>query len=60
MTPDEAVKKLTMLRDGCDKDEMQEYMAACNLGIEALKAIKLFRSGSDTKHFWKLPGETEN
>lgn len=33
---------------------------ALELLIEAGKGIFQFRSGSDTRHLWQLPGETED
>lgn len=32
---------------------------AARLLIEAAKGVIKFRSGSDTRHLWLLPGETE-
>lgn len=54
-----AIENIRKLRDGCDQDEMQPYIEACNLGIEALKAVQNARANNYYTPIATMPGETE-
>ncbi len=59
MTVDEAIQLLTKdVEEGYYEAESPVEEAA-KLGIEALKELKIIRESYPSKHFLKLPGETE-
>jgi hypothetical protein len=59
MTIQQAIKYLTGLTRGIDKNELPNLHAAANLGIEALKTIKAERTIYGFKRQARLPGETD-
>ena len=60
MTIDEAIKHLKSLHDYWDCYYEKREATALELGIEALKTIKMFRKFADDDNIGRLPGETRS
>ena len=59
MTIDEAIKIGTIFRSHREELPAADINAFIELGIEALKAWKLFRTGKTPTNLYLLPGETK-
>jgi len=60
MKLDKAGQDLGEILDLSKPLDDKDYKPSIKLGMEAIDAINQFRSGSDTRHFWKLPSETKH
>ncbi len=59
MTIDEAIGLLTCAKEGFPVENVEPYYKAMELGIEALKQLKLLRAMAAFQSQDLLPGETE-
>ena len=59
MSIDEAIKELNFLYECLKKDTDPRLLKAIQLGIEALKRIKMWRTGQVLDPYFLLPGETK-
>jgi len=60
MTIDEAIEILTHLKAATNSASRQDCDKAYQLGIEALREVKMARFGGPTLECELLPGETES
>ena len=60
MKIDKAIEILTIHNDHNPNFTDAERREAHQLGIEALKRIKSFRTNMGSQKFWQLPGETDD
>ena len=60
MTIDEAIKILTGCAFSMDLDNRLDDKDAIKLGVEALKAIQIWRDNGNTRFINYIPGETKD